>query len=39
VAQDASSHPVGGVDYLRTLWEFDEWFSSEKACAETWDKA
>ncbi len=27
-------HPVGGVDYPRTLREFDEWFSSEAACAE-----
>jgi transposase-like protein len=25
-------HPVGGVDYPRTLAEFDEWFSSEAAC-------
>lgn len=30
----ASSHPVGGVDYPRTLQEFSEWFTSEKACAE-----
>ena len=28
------SHPVGGVDYPRTLQEFDTWFSSEAACAE-----
>ena len=28
------SHPVGGVDYPRTLQEFDEWFSSESACVE-----
>ena len=27
-------HPVGGVDYPRTLQEFDEWFASETACAE-----
>ena len=27
-------HPVGGVDYPRTLQEFDEWFSSEAACIE-----
>jgi len=26
--------PVGGVDYPRTLPEFDEWFSSEAACVE-----
>ncbi len=28
------NHPVGGVDYPRTLAEFDEWFSSERDCAE-----
>lgn len=28
------THPVGGVDYPRTLQEFDEWFSSESACVE-----
>jgi transposase-like protein len=27
-------HPVGGVEYPRTLREFDEWFSSEAACVE-----
>jgi transposase-like protein len=27
-------HPVGGVDYPRTLVEFNEWFPSEKACAQ-----
>ena len=27
-----AAHPVGGVDYPRTLAEFDEWFSSEAAC-------
>ena len=27
------SHPVGGVDYPRTIQEFDEWFASEEACA------
>src|SRR5512134_106205 len=27
-------HPVGGIDYPRTLKEFDEWFASEAACAE-----
>ena len=26
-------HPVAGLDYPRTLQEFDEWFSSENACA------
>jgi len=27
-------HPIGGVDYPRTLQEFDKWFSSETACIE-----
>jgi len=27
-----SNHPVGGVDYPRTIQEFDEWFPNEKAC-------
>lgn len=26
--------PVPGVDYPRTLVEFEEWFSSEEACVE-----
>lgn len=26
-------HPVGGVDYPRTLQEFDAWFSTEKQCS------
>ena len=26
-------YPVGGVDYPRTMQEFDEWFSDEAACA------
>jgi transposase-like protein len=26
--------PIGGVDYPRTIQEFDAWFSTEKACAE-----
>lgn len=30
----AQRHPVGGLDYPRTLREFDEWFSSDAACAE-----
>jgi hypothetical protein len=25
---------MGGVDYPRTLQEFDEWFSNEAACVE-----
>jgi transposase-like protein len=28
------SYPSGGVDYPRTLQEFDEWFSLEEACVE-----
>jgi len=28
------SHPVGGMDYPRTLQEFDEWFPNEAACVE-----
>lgn len=31
---ESASHPVPGVDYPRTLQEFDVWFSSEAACAE-----
>ena len=27
-------HPIGGVDYPRTLQEFDEWFATEEKCAE-----
>ena len=26
-------HPVGGVDYPRTMQEFDEWFSDEASCS------
>ena len=26
--------PVGGIDYPRTLQEFDEWFSTEEQCLE-----
>jgi len=26
-------HPVGGVDYPRTLEEFDAWFATEEGCA------
>ncbi len=25
-------YPIGGIDYPRTLQEFEEWFSTEKAC-------
>jgi transposase-like protein len=25
-------HPVGGVDYPRTIMEFDRWFATEEAC-------
>lgn len=31
---DYTRHPVGGVDYPRTLQEFDRWFPSEEACLE-----
>jgi transposase-like protein len=30
---EQDSHPVGGIDYPRTIQEFDEWFLSEEACA------
>jgi transposase-like protein len=30
----SAAHPVGGVDYPRTLVEFEQWFSSETACHE-----
>ncbi len=26
------SHPIGGVDYPRTIQEFDKWFATEEAC-------
>jgi len=29
---DRDSHPVGGVDYPRTIQEFDQWFATEEAC-------
>ncbi len=25
-------HPVGGIDYPRTIQEFDEWFPNDEAC-------
>jgi len=28
------SHPIGGIDYPRTLQEFDEWFSTEQRCLD-----
>ena len=34
MADERSRHPVGGVDYPRTLQEFDEWFPSEAACID-----
>ena len=34
MAEERSRHPVGGVDYPRTLQEFDEWFPSEAACID-----
>jgi transposase-like protein len=30
----ASGHPVGGIDYPRTLQEFDRFFPTEVACAK-----
>ena len=32
MVDDDQRHPVGGVDFPRTLQEFDEWFASEDAC-------
>jgi hypothetical protein len=29
------NHPVGGVDYPRTIQEFDEWFRNEGTWAAT----
>ena len=29
-----NSYPTGGIDYPRTLQEFDKWFSTENACNE-----
>lgn len=31
--EERPHHPVGGVDYPRTLQEFDQWFSTEEGCA------
>src|SRR5512139_102308 len=31
---EESWHPVPGVDYPRTLVEFEEWFSTEEACLQ-----
>lgn len=31
---EEAAHSVGGIDYPRTLREFDEWFPSETACAD-----
>ncbi len=28
------THPVGGIDYPRTLGEFDDWFRSEAGCVD-----
>jgi len=28
------SHPIGGINYPRTLQEFDEWFSTEQRCLD-----
>ena len=32
MAEESGPHPIGGVDYPRTLPEFNDWFSSEAAC-------
>lgn len=32
--EEGRKYPVGGVDYPRTVQEFDEWFPSEAACLE-----
>lgn len=29
-----SSDPIGGIDYPKTLQEFDEWFSTEQKCLD-----
>ena len=34
MSDEGRRHPVGGVDYPRTLQEFDEWFPTEEACME-----
>ena len=32
MSEKGRRHPVGGVDYPRTLQEFDAWFGSDAAC-------
>ena len=32
LGRQSGPHPIGGVDYPRTLPEFNDWFSSEAAC-------
>ena len=32
------SYPIGGVEYPRTLQEFDNWFSTEDACIDYLEK-
>lgn len=34
MVQKERGHPVGGIDYPRTLAEFDDWFPTETACVE-----
>jgi transposase-like protein len=34
VETEYPAHPVGGVDYPRTIAEFDKWFPDESACIE-----
>ena len=36
MVEEDRRHPVGGVDYPRTLQEFDEWFPSERRVLNTW---
>jgi hypothetical protein len=30
--KEFDSHPIAGIDYPKTLQEFDEWFPTEQAC-------
>ncbi|MGH9378771.1 MAG: hypothetical protein ACRD1I_08230, partial [Terriglobia bacterium] len=32
VVSEARPHPIGGVDYPRTIQEFEQWFLSERGC-------
>ena len=40
MAEESGPHPIVGVDYPRTLQEFNDWFSSEAALnyfGQFWD--